>query len=162
MNRDDIKLLFHYNDWANKRILAAAEGVTPEQLHLSNDLGWGSLGGALAHIMGAEYAWRRFLNNEKEPRERFPEPIPDITWLRERWKKENQSLWSYLNSLEDDDLQSNVATSWGGEDYHYLLWQCLLHLVNHGTQHRAECAALLTGFGQSPGDMDFTLFLSSR
>jgi hypothetical protein len=28
--------------------------------------------------------------------------------------------------------------------------------------HRNEAAALLTGYGQSPGDFDFTMFLNER
>ncbi len=40
-----------------------------------------------------------------------------------------------------------------------MLWQLMLHLINHGTQHRSEAAALLTGYGQSPGDLDLILYL---
>jgi len=50
----------------------------------------------------------------------------------------------------------------GGIVRERVLWHCLLHVVNHGTQHRSEAAALLTSYGQSPGGLDFTLFLNEH
>lgn len=163
MKTDDIKLLYQYNDWANKRILAAAEKLTGEELTTPNELGWGSLRGALVHILDAEFGWRKFLNDEEGPRDLLnDEDFKDMVALRQRWDKENEALWAYLDSLTDDELYGPVISQRGDTEYRWLLWQCLAHVVNHGTQHRAECAALLTGFGHSPGDVDFTLFLSNR
>jgi uncharacterized damage-inducible protein DinB len=34
------------------------------------------------------------------------------------------------------------------------IWQMLVHVVNHGTQHRAEAGTLLTAEGRTPGDVD--------
>lgn len=37
-----------------------------------------------------------------------------------------------------------------------------LHVANHGTQHRSEAAAILTGYDYSPSSLDFTAFLNEQ
>ncbi len=161
MKSADIKLLYQYNEWANNRILDAAEKLSPEQLTQANDFGWGSLRGALVHILDAEYGWRLYLSNRGEGWIKEGD-FSDLPAIRERWQAENRALWEYLNSLSDEDLDGRVGYEVKGGARHHILWHCLVHVVNHGTQHRSECAALLTSFGASPGDMDFTVFLSQR
>lgn len=162
MNINEIKLLFQYNDWANERILDMAENVSIEQLTAPNEFGWGSLRGALVHLMDAEYAWRNLLKTGAQVEWLQPEDFPDVAAIRARWTGERTALWEYLNSLSNDDLVGTISYEAHEGMRHRVLWHCLAHVVNHGTQHRAECAALLTGFGHSPGNVDFTVFLSAR
>ena len=161
MNRQDIELLFRYNDWANDRILDTAEAPTSEQLTAVNDFGWGSLRGALVHLMDAEYVWRNLLNTGAHVKWLQPEEFPDVAAIRARWAIERAAFWRYIGGLSDEDLSSVISYE-GDETRHRVLWHCLAHVVNHGTQHRAECAALLTGFGHSPGNLDFTVFLLDK
>ena len=161
MDRQDIELLFRYNDWANDRILDTAEALTSEQLTTPNDLGWGSLRGALVHLLDAEYVWRILLKDGEHVEWLQPEDFPDVPSIRARWHLEREAFWRYFAGLSDENLSSVI--SYEGDVIRYrVLWHCLAHVVNHGTQHRAECAALLTGFGHSPGNLDFTVFLLDR
>jgi len=83
--------------------------------------------------------------------------------LEQRWYDEEMAMRDYLASLTDDDLTHLVRyTTGSGQKRERVLWHCLLHGVNHGTHHRSEAAAILTGYGQSPGDLDFTVFLNEQ
>ena len=162
MKVEDIKLYYDYNEWANRRILAAAARASLEQLTQPNEYGWGNLRGALVHILDAEYGWFSFLFGGEDDGELDAESFADIASLRERWQRQNEKARQCLDTLEDADLNRIHKRERGGASHDWVLWQALVHVVNHGTQHRAECAAILTGFGHSPGDMDFTLFLRQR
>jgi len=45
-----------------------------------------------------------------------------------------------------------------GQPYQNTLWHLLVHVVNHGTQHRSEVAMVLTGLGYSPGDLNMLIY----
>jgi len=69
-------------------------------------------------------------------------------------------LMAFVENVTEERLNSKFnykATD--GQPFQRILWQTMAHLVNHGTQHKTEAAALLTDFGQSPGDIDMILFL---
>jgi uncharacterized damage-inducible protein DinB len=38
----------------------------------------------------------------------------------------------------------------------------MAHVITHGMQHKTEAAAILTGFGHSPGDIDLIVYLNER
>ena len=162
MNSDALKLMYEYNEWANDRILDAAEQLSPEQLKAPNELGWNSLFGALAHILDAEIYWRTFLAENVETDWVEEDDFVDLTALRERWEHENEGLRQYIESLTDVKIAAPFVYERDGETRQRPLWHFLVHVYTHSAQHRSECAALLTGFGASPGDTDFTVFLSSR
>ncbi len=66
----------------------------------------------------------------------------------------------FLARLKDEDLLRVVSyKNTKGRPLAYPLWQLMAHVVNHGTQHRAEAAAMLTELGHSPGDVDLVYFL---
>ena len=162
MKAADIKLLYDYNDWANARVMRTAERVTPEQFIARNKFGWENLRGTLVHIMQAEIVWRHRLFERGDIDWLDAEDFPTVASIRERRDTEIAALRRYIDDLSDEEVNGAITYERGGETHQDTLWQCLVHLVNHGTQHRSECAALLTEFGHSPGDLDLIVFVSER
>ncbi len=163
MNKTDVLKIYDYNYWANERILDAAAKASCQQLAAPASFPWGGLRGTLAHILDAEYGWRTFFQHHAFPPDELKgEDFASLDDLEERWGKEEALMRDYLDSLDNQALSRIVRyTNEQGVVRERILWHCLYHVVNHGTQHRAEAAAILTDLGHSPGDVDFTYFLTS-
>lgn len=167
MKTDEIKLLYDYNDWADGRILAACAKVSPEQYAApsTSGTGYGSLHATLVHLVDAVWLWRSIFEGkfDSSHQELTEADLPTFDAVQERWQAERQALWAYLNGLTDEAVNGILRyTLASGTVRERVLWHCLLHVVNHGTQHRSEAAALCTSYGQSPGDFDFTFYLNER
>lgn len=64
-----------------------------------------------------------------------------------------------VGRLTESELAAPLHySSTSGTAHSQPVWQILLHVVNHGTQHRSEVAHFLTEAGQSPGDIDLILY----
>lgn len=163
MRITDIRLLYDYNYWANERILGRAEEVTAEQIGAPAPFPSGSLIRTLLHILGAEWIWLERWQGDSPTAVPDASSFPTIDAIRQRWRLEEDRMRAFIAGLSDEDLDRIVAyrTTRGVEDARPL-WQLMLHVVNHGTQHRSEAAAMLTGYGRSPGDIDLSLFLRER
>ncbi len=164
MNNSDLLTLYNYSYWANQRVLSAAGLVTAEQFIAPAGLSHGSLRGALVHIYAAEVVWRMRCQEGVSPRALPAEAdYPTLESLRAAWLAEEGRMRLYLASLSDEDLQQPVRyTTTKGVPYENVLWQLLAHVVNHGTQFRAEAGIALTACGHSPGDLDLLLYLRER
>jgi len=163
MKTQDMILLYEYNYWATKRILAASAKVSQEQLTAPTAHSYGSLRGTLLHTLEAEYAWRMRCQHNTSIPDMVEAEFPSLDVLERRWREEETAMRDYVAGLKDDDLTGRVRyTTDSGIKRDRVLWHCLLHVVNHGTQHRSEAAAILTGYGYSPGDVDFTVFLNEK
>jgi len=155
MNKQDILTLYKYNQWANGLILGAGANLTTEQFLAPASYPHGGLRGTLVHALFAEWIWRnRWEGNSPTYRIKADE-FPTFESLQTRWMEEEKFLMAFVNELTDEKLNATFAyRNTRGEPFEQVLWKAMAHVVNHGTQHRAEAAAMLTDFGCSPGDVD--------
>ena len=154
MQLSDIRYLFEYDRWATRRVLAALDGIDEATWPAPNAIDERGLGQIVVHQLGAHGRWRIGLSGGSGRYVPEREPLPTIAGLRSRWEDEWQALDAWLDTLDD------AALSRREEDI--AVWQCLAHVVNHGTQHRSEAAALLTAAGASPGEIDMIFFAEER
>ena len=150
MNVDDVRYLFDYDRWATTRVLDALDGVSDEVWARTNEIGEMGLGGILVHQLGATQRWRHAIEQTGEQPAPEEEPLLSVDDLRTRWTNEWDAYDAFLSAISQgllDDVHEGVA-----------VWRMLAHVVNHGTQHRSEAAALLTQIGHSPGEIDMIFF----
>lgn len=154
MQADEVRFLYAYDRWATRRVLAVLDDLDPATWGRTGVVGERGLGAILVHHLGASQRWRHgFQGTGEEPRPEA-EPLPTVDELRERWDAEWAATDEWLATVADDFVRyvhEGVP-----------VWQMLVHVVNHGTQHRAEAAALLTAEGRSPGELDLFDYAEER
>jgi uncharacterized damage-inducible protein DinB len=148
MKADEVRFLYAYDRWATEKLLGVLDGLDPAVWSRPNVIGDMSLGAALVHQLGAAKRWRTSFQTHGEGEGPSPErePLPGIDELRQWWRAEWAETDAWLPTLTDDF----VAIVFGSIP----VWQMLVHVMNHGTQHRSEAAAVLTAEGRSPGELD--------
>ncbi len=161
MDNNDLQLLFGYNQWANARVLNACSALPAETLFAPAPISFGSIMGTLAHILGAEIAWRQRMQEGISPT-RLPDAtdFSDLQTLIACWKEEEAAMQHFIDGLDEAGASRVVAfTTLSGKPQHSTLWKALAHVVNHGTAFRAEAGAALGALGHSPGDLDMIHYL---
>src|SRR4026209_625222 len=154
MQPDEVRFLFAYDRCATRRVLAELDALDPAVWNRTHVVDERGLGGIVVHHLGASQRWRHAFQETGESPEPELEPLPTIDEFRERWDAEWAAVDVWLPTVTDGfvaHVQEGVP-----------VWQMLVHVVNHGTQHRAEAAALLTGEGRSPGELDLINYAEER
>ncbi len=156
-------LMLDYNYWAMHRLLAAAKRASEEELRTPSAASGQSIHSTLIHIMDGERLWRLRCEGESPIRLSDPADFPTLSDVLHALAEQERALRGYVDGLSDSDLSDVVRYhNTKGVAYEQERWQILSHVINHGTQHRAEVAFLLTKKGYSPGDLDLIMYLREQ
>ena len=161
MNKHAILTLFQYNAWSTAKILDAASHVTRDQFLALAPFPHGSLRGTLVHSLFAEWTWRNRWEGTPSTFKWQSAAFPTFEALRAHWAEEESRLMQFVARVAEERLLKRINyISTEGLPHERVLWECMLHLVNHGTQHKTEAAAILTNLGHSPGDIDLIVYFN--
>jgi uncharacterized damage-inducible protein DinB len=156
-----IASLYEYGIWANERLLAKAAKLDPAQLTQRMSKGADPILPTFGHLVGADLRWFARWRGETPP-EVSPTDFGGLDVVRQRWEPLYRARRAYIESLDDAALRASMQWIRPTGTLTLPRWQAMVQCANHGTQHRSEIAAMLTDFGHSPGDLDFTIYSVER
>jgi uncharacterized damage-inducible protein DinB len=131
--------------------------LTDEQFVAESDYAIGSIRNQMVHLAQVERAWMYDLMGELPPPNYNEHEYTTRASVRLISEKASHELSAFAASLDDAALMSASGNVAGP------IWTGLVHMMNHGTDHRAQVARLLhdlgiSGFEQDLGDYLDTLY----
>ena len=112
----------------------------------------------VCHLMDVDDVWFSELQGV-EPLEPAPAAQgDDRATLRARWDTIEQRVHAYLAALQDETLHTQPIQE-PEEDRALRVWQVLLHVVNHDTDHRAQLLRSLHDLGLETSSQDYIFYV---
>jgi uncharacterized damage-inducible protein DinB len=131
--------------------------LSQEQFTQPSAYSHGSVRDQIVHLINVDDAWFSGLRGLQDSEPLKDADLNDRNVLRARWDKVEQDMRAYLATLQDDKLFKKPFAE--GEDKDLILWQVLLHVVNHGTDHRAQTLRLLNDMGIKTTSQDYVFYV---
>ncbi len=74
-----------------------------------------------------------------------------------------RQVWSCIENLTDDDsLEATITYQTGSTERRDRRWRIIAHVINYGTDHRAQMLALLWQLGAPTVEQDFPIYFWSN
>jgi uncharacterized damage-inducible protein DinB len=159
MNADAFRHFYEYHFSENRKIWDSyVKPLAQEKFTQDVDYSHGSVRDQLVHMMSADETWFSALRGEGNTEPRDPARYYDKGALRADWDALEQKMRAYLATLRDEMLFTKPFPE-HDEDKVLILWQVLLHVANHGTDHRAQVLRLLNDLGVKTGPQDYVFYV---
>jgi len=159
MNADAFRHFYDYHFAENRKIWDRyVTQLTPEQFTRAVDYSRGSVRDQLVHLMSCDDSWFNELRGV-EPTEPVPAAaVDDRQIIRAHWDNIERIMRDYLTKLQDNMLFEKPIKE-PEEEQDLPVWQVLLHVVNHGTDHRAQILRLLNDLGLKTESQDYIFYV---
>src|SRR3972149_3417860 len=158
MLKEYLSNLYDFTCWGRDRMLDTAEALTPEQFDQETRFPIHTVKETLVHTLSAEIAYRKRCIGEPTSLVE-KSAFPDLDSIRMVWREEENLMRLYLATLDDKALGETVKYRTArGDEFERVRLDLVTQLFFHSTQHRAEIAQMLTEFGHSPGNIDYTVY----
>ena len=158
MNADAFRQLYDYHFSENRKLWDVY--ITPlsqDHFTLLAAYSVGSVRNHIVHLIEVDDIWFSELKGMTEPEIPFIDNGDDRVIIRQQWDAVEKMMREYLATLHDEMLFAKPIIL--EEDSDLTVWQVLLHVVNHGTDHRAQLLRLLNDLGVKTGPQDYIFYV---
>jgi uncharacterized damage-inducible protein DinB len=152
--------LLDYQRWATTKTLDVSAKLTDEQLHRDLGSSFKSVFETLVHVYGADRAWLGRLEGQSPSRPN-PSDYPSLEALRETWEVVLDGWKTKVSKFENPKLEIHYK-SYDGLPFSSSLEEIVKHVVNHGTYHRGQVAAMQRMLGCEAVGTDLIGFYRAR
>ncbi len=154
LTADHLRHLYNYHFAMNRKLWDySVLPLTEEQFTRRLEYSVGSIRNQVVHLLNIDDRWFAGLRGETVPGFLNPVYFNKRPKIREMWDGVEAKMQDYLTNLTDDMLPQPYA------DIPMQVWQVLLHVVNHATDHRAQTLAMLHGMGAPTFPQDYAIWL---
>jgi len=162
MNANAFRYFYGYHFAENRKIWDRyVSQLSHEQFTQPAGYSHGSVRDQIVHLMDVDEIWFCELRGVEPSEPLPPADFDDREVIRARWDSIEQSMRDYLAELRDDMLFDKPIKE-PDEDRDLIVWQVLLHVANHGTDHRAQLLRLLNDLGVETSYQDYIFYVYSH
>ncbi len=144
-----VRSLIDYHLALTRRVWEVIERITEEQYLADDAYSRGSIRNLMVHLASTDRRWLSGLKEQPDVGHLQPEEYPTRAAGRALFENVARELADYAAALTEAGLEQNAR------DIPSPRWQVLVHMVNHGTDHRATVLQKLTALGAPSFGQDY-------
>ncbi|MBN1963544.1 MAG: DinB family protein [Anaerolineae bacterium] len=155
MHADAFRKLYAYHFAVNRKLWD--EGISAlSDAQFTQELAYslGSVRNQVVHMVSVDERWFAGLRGVEVPDFLDPVHFPTRKMIRAHWDGVEADMRAYLDALTDETVRQPF--------HQFTTWQVLFHLLNHGTDHRAQLLAALAQLGAPTTPQDYIKYVMGQ
>jgi uncharacterized damage-inducible protein DinB len=148
--------LVRYSAWASKKLIAFAAAVPEQDSVRVIPNSHGGILKTFQHIYYADRVWLARLEYASIAQFEDPAPGPSFADLNNSWRMLLDRMVAYVEGAEPTTKVTFQRLT--GDTYSIETYKIVQHVVNHGTYHRGQIAAMLKQSGHTPPSTDLLFY----
>jgi len=154
LSTEIVRAMIDYHYARQYRLWDSIMTLTDEQFTTEIPYSHGSIRNHMVHLPAVDTRWLKGLREEADARTFNYEPpdYPTRDSARMLTEKVADEVKQYIATLDEE------ALAYMPQGMPLARWQVILHVVNHGTDHRAQVLRILHDFGAPTFEQDLSYY----